>query len=50
MSLLQDQYRESTLWIPLFFYIELSNPRSHQKTMLFDLSKLFIQSLLARQD
>ncbi len=26
-----------------------SSPRPHQKTMLFDLSKLFIQSLLTRQ-
>jgi hypothetical protein len=26
-----------------------SNPRRHQKTMLLDLSKLFIQSLLPRQ-
>jgi hypothetical protein len=27
-----------------------SNPRPHQKTMLLDLSKLFIQSLLGRQN
>jgi hypothetical protein len=26
-----------------------SNPHPHQKTMLIDLSKLFIQSLLTRQ-
>jgi hypothetical protein len=29
--------------------IERSNPKRYQKTMLFDLSKLFIQSLLPRQ-
>jgi len=27
-----------------------SNPHPHQKTMLIDLSKLFIQSLLTRQN
>lgn len=27
-----------------------SNPHPHQKPMLFDLSKLFIQSLLARHE
>ena len=30
--------------------IDGSNPHPHQKTMLIDLSKLFIQSLLTRQN
>ncbi len=43
---MKKRYRRADHWLPAG--VGGSNPRSHQKTMLLDLSKLFIQSLLGR--